>query len=95
MITARDFTLPSGNFRIPYEYRRSPLPPDNTRGACGQLFTYHRKFNGEIVGTTTARFFNRAHFESVLAVWNQEGESMAKTPHPIEKKIFHWSYCEA
>ena len=87
--------LPSGNLYVPYEYQRRGLTKveaDNYR--CLNIY-YARFFNGELTDTVTDRFFfNRMHFEGCLKRWNDLGDSMARTPSPVDGKIYHWSYRE-
>ncbi len=53
---------------------------------------YNRLLNGKFSTVGEAYFFNDAHFKTVLAFWNEQGDRMARTPSPVDGKIYHWSY---
>lgn len=87
--------LASGNFSVPYEYRQRGLTKVEADNYRCHNFYYARFFNGELTDTVTDRwFFNRMHFEGCLSRWNALGDSMARTPNPLDGKIYHWSYRE-
>lgn len=87
--------MPSGNISIPYEYRRKGLTKDQADNYRCHNIHYEQLFNGVVTNVVTDRwFFNRMHFEICLANWNALGDSMARTPSPLDGMIYHWSYRE-
>ncbi len=80
------------SWQLPYEYQRGGIPKDKAANYNCRLMKYKRLLNGVESTTNEAYFFNEVHFKVVLAYWNAQGLSMARTPNPIDGRIYHWSY---
>jgi len=79
-------------WQLPYEYQRGGIPKAQADNYNCKLMKYKRLLNGVESTTNEAFFFNQMHFDTVLRYWNKQGESMARTPSPVDGKIYHWSY---
>jgi hypothetical protein len=78
--------------QLPYEYQRGGISEANAKNYNCVKMKYKRLLNGRESSTNEAYFFNKAHFDTVLAFWNAQGVTMARKPNPVDGLIYHWSY---
>lgn len=79
-------------WQIPYEYQRGGISKEDSSNFNCSEKKYKRLLNGKVVGEGSAYFFNEGHLDMVIRYWNEQGKSMARSPSPVDGKIYHWSY---
>jgi hypothetical protein len=80
------------NIQTPYEYQRGGISKETASNFNCRPMKYKRLLNGMESDVNEVYFFNEAHFKMVLDYWNAQGLRMARTPNPVDGKIYHWSY---